>query len=59
MAIDDTGSWYNFSLAKAEKYHQFHDDMLDQYGSAYHALRHFADTTQCPGDQSSWPFFIS
>eukprot|EP00438_Fugacium_kawagutii_P012813 Skav211693 [mRNA] locus=scaffold216:631249:632452:- [translate_table: standard] len=49
-----------FPAHVAEKYHQFHDDMLDQYGSAYHALRKFADTTQCPGDlSSSWPFFAS
>lgn len=47
-----------FPAHVAEKYHQFHDDMLDQYGGAYHALRQFADKTQCPGDQS-WPFFIS
>lgn len=47
-----------FPAHVAEKYHQFHDDMLDQYCGAYHALRQFADKTQCPGDQS-WPFFIS
>ena len=55
---NDTGGMPFFTNAKAEKYHQFHDDMLDQYGDAYHALRQFADKTQCPGDQS-WPFFIS
>lgn len=53
------GFYLSLGLAEAEKYHQFHDDMLDQYGSAYHALRKFADATQCPGDQSSWPFFAS
>lgn len=46
-------------LVEAEKYHQFHDDMLDRYGDAYHAFRQYAQTTQCPGDQSSWPSFIS
>lgn len=46
-------------LVEAEKYNQFHDDMLDRYGDAYHAFRQYAQTTQCPGDQSSWPSFIS
>ena len=41
-----------FLESEAEKYHQFHDDMLDRYGSQYHALRRFATETKCPGDQS-------
>eukprot|EP00490_Sorites_sp_Unknown_P009446 CAMPEP_0114697920 /NCGR_PEP_ID=MMETSP0191-20121206/74303_1 /TAXON_ID=126664 /ORGANISM="Sorites sp." /LENGTH=245 /DNA_ID=CAMNT_0001997571 /DNA_START=28 /DNA_END=765 /DNA_ORIENTATION=+ len=48
-----------FPAHEAEKYHQFHDDMLDQYGSAYHALRQFAPSTQCPGDHFTGPFFAS
>ncbi|CAK9102904.1 Peptide methionine sulfoxide reductase MsrA 1 (Protein-methionine-S-oxide reductase 1) (Peptide-methionine (S)-S-oxide reductase 1) (Peptide Met(O) reductase 1) [Durusdinium trenchii] len=42
----------HFPAHVAEKYHQFHDDMMDHYGGAYHALRGFADNTKCPGDQS-------
>jgi len=34
----------------AEKYHQFHDDMLDSYGRAYNDLQRFAARTSCPGD---------
>ncbi|CAK9083173.1 unnamed protein product [Durusdinium trenchii] len=32
----------HFPAHVAEKYHQFHDDMMDHYGGAYHALRGFA-----------------
>lgn len=34
----------------AEKYHQFHDDMMDSYGNAYNSLQRFAKSTSCPGD---------
>lgn len=36
----------------AEKYHQFHDDMIETYTSAYHDLNDFASQTDCPGDDS-------
>jgi len=44
-----------FPAHVAEKYHQFHDDMLDKYGNQYHSLRQFAQTTHCPGDRMAWP----
>lgn len=39
-----------FPAHVAEKYHQFHDDMMDAYGSNYNSLRRFATSTGCPGD---------
>lgn len=39
-----------FPAHVAEKYHQFHDDMMDKYSSDYHGLRQYAKTTGCPGD---------
>lgn len=44
-----------FPAHVAEKYHQFHDDMLDKYGNQYHSLRQFAQTTHCLGDRMAWP----
>lgn len=53
----DTGSVLVYDTAVftahvAEKYHQFHDDMIDAYGKPYNALQKFAEQTSCPGDQS-------
>jgi hypothetical protein len=42
-----------FPATVAEKYHQFHDDMVEAYGGTYHELRKYAQTTGCPGD-SGW-----
>jgi peptide methionine sulfoxide reductase MsrA len=39
-----------FPAHVAEKYHQFHDDMMESYGTAYGSMRHFAEKTMCPGD---------
>jgi peptide methionine sulfoxide reductase MsrA len=53
-----TGKVYVYDTARfpahtAEKYHQFHDDMMEAYGSEYNSFRRFASSTQCPGDQTS------
>mmetsp|Transcript_60158 Transcript_60158/g.143394 ORF Transcript_60158/g.143394 Transcript_60158/m.143394 type:complete len:242 (+) Transcript_60158:76-801(+) len=45
--VYDTDS---FPPHTAEKYHQFHNDMLDIYGTEYNNLRRFAQNTKCPGD---------
>jgi len=37
-----------FPARLAERYHQFHDDMIDMYPADYHALRRFANKTGCP-----------
>lgn len=42
-----------FPAHTAEKYHQFHDDMVEVYGPAYNSLERFATSTSCPGDWSS------
>lgn len=42
-----------FPARIAEKYHQFHDDMMESYGSAYKSLQRWASVTQCPGDGGS------
>lgn len=34
----------------AEKYHQFHDDMTESYGSEYNSFQEYASSTACPGD---------
>mmetsp|Transcript_9764 Transcript_9764/g.26491 ORF Transcript_9764/g.26491 Transcript_9764/m.26491 type:complete len:232 (-) Transcript_9764:174-869(-) len=47
VQVYDTRS---FPAHAAEKYHQFHDDMMDAYGGAYNALQRFASRTSCPGD---------
>lgn len=39
-----------FPAHTAEKYHQFHDDMMEAYGVVYHELRQYAAATKCPGD---------
>merc|ERR1719453_1000460 len=57
----DTGKVYvydtrDFPPHVAEKYHQFHDDMMAHYGTAYAKLKDFARKTQCPGDQASVGF---
>jgi peptide methionine sulfoxide reductase MsrA len=39
-----------FPAHTAEKYHQFHDDMIKGYGSSYHELQEYATKTSCPGD---------
>jgi len=39
-----------FPAHTAEKYHQFHDDMTQGYGSSYHELQKYATKTSCPGD---------
>jgi hypothetical protein len=44
----------SFPAHVAEKYHQFHDDMAQGYGSSYHELRDYATQTSCPGDRRSW-----
>lgn len=41
-----------FPAHTAEKYHQFHDDMMDSYGPAYNAMQKDCAGTECPGDQS-------
>lgn len=41
-----------FPAHVAEKYHQFHDDMMDSYGARYNSLSRFAQPTACPGDRS-------
>jgi len=48
--VYDTAS---FPAVVAEKYHQFHDDMVESYGSDYNAFRKYAQKTGCPGD-GSW-----
>lgn len=40
----------SFPAHVAEKFHQFHDDMVEWYGSEYNSLSRFAATTSCPGD---------
>mmetsp|Transcript_22824 Transcript_22824/g.36313 ORF Transcript_22824/g.36313 Transcript_22824/m.36313 type:complete len:227 (+) Transcript_22824:78-758(+) len=35
---------------EAEKYHQFHDDMMEQYSSDYHSLKQYAVGSECPND---------
>jgi len=52
VSVYDTAS---FPAHVAEKYHQFHDDMVESYGSEYHELRRFAEATGCPGDSSLNP----
>jgi len=52
-----TGSVYVYDTADfpahvAEKYHQFHDDMMASYGRHYNSLRKWATATSCPGDGS-------
>lgn len=42
----------------AEKYHQFHNDMVDNYGPAYNALRQLAKATSCPGDKGGIMQFL-
>jgi len=43
-----------FPAHVAEKYHQFHNDMVESYGGAYGSLREkFAAQTKCPGDSGS------
>jgi hypothetical protein len=42
----------SFPAHVAEKYHQFHDDMMDSYGAPYNSLSRFAERTSCPGDTS-------
>eukprot|EP00446_Apocalathium_sp_SHHI-4_P006785 CAMPEP_0177163004 /NCGR_PEP_ID=MMETSP0367-20130122/6182_1 /TAXON_ID=447022 ORGANISM="Scrippsiella hangoei-like, Strain SHHI-4" /NCGR_SAMPLE_ID=MMETSP0367 /ASSEMBLY_ACC=CAM_ASM_000362 /LENGTH=229 /DNA_ID=CAMNT_0018608803 /DNA_START=63 /DNA_END=749 /DNA_ORIENTATION=- len=42
----------NFKAHVAEAYHQFHNDMVESYGSEYGALRKWASKTKCAGDQS-------
>jgi hypothetical protein len=42
-----------FPAHTAEKYHQFHDDMMEAYGYKYNALDKWAAQTACPGDTSS------
>lgn len=41
-----------FPAHTAEKYHQFHDDMMTSYGNTYASLRRYAQGTSCPGDQA-------
>jgi len=48
-----------FPAHVAEKYHQFHDDMIDQYGPSYHALAQYAQPTSCPGDTGFQKGFTS
>jgi len=43
-----------FPAHTAEKFHQFHNDMVDNYGTAYNDLRSLAKATSCPGDVSSF-----
>lgn len=48
-----TGQVFVYDTAKfpahtAEKYHQFHDDMLESYGYAYNSLQRFAARSRCP-----------
>jgi len=40
-----------FPAFKAEKYHQFHDDMTTAYGKDYNDLRVNVKATTCPGDE--------
>jgi len=37
-----------FPARLAERYHQFHDDMMEMYPASYHALKRFTNTTGCP-----------
>eukprot|EP00930_Biecheleria_cincta_P059062 TRINITY_DN44831_c0_g1_i1.p1 TRINITY_DN44831_c0_g1~~TRINITY_DN44831_c0_g1_i1.p1 ORF type:complete len:241 (-),score=54.65 TRINITY_DN44831_c0_g1_i1:120-842(-) len=46
-----------FPAHVAEKYHQFHDDMMESYGSAYNALQKIAHSTKCPGDEGPSSIF--
>lgn len=39
-----------FPAHTAEKFHQFHNDMMDNYGPAYNKLQELAEATSCPGD---------
>eukprot|EP00927_Polykrikos_kofoidii_P073510 TRINITY_DN6953_c0_g2_i1.p2 TRINITY_DN6953_c0_g2~~TRINITY_DN6953_c0_g2_i1.p2 ORF type:complete len:238 (-),score=20.06 TRINITY_DN6953_c0_g2_i1:40-753(-) len=39
-----------FPAYTAEKYHQFHNDMMRSYGSTYNSLQKWAKKTSCPGD---------
>jgi len=39
-----------FPAHTAEKFHQFHNDMMDNYGPAYNKLQDLAEATSCPGD---------
>eukprot|EP00927_Polykrikos_kofoidii_P073512 TRINITY_DN6953_c0_g4_i1.p1 TRINITY_DN6953_c0_g4~~TRINITY_DN6953_c0_g4_i1.p1 ORF type:complete len:244 (-),score=24.39 TRINITY_DN6953_c0_g4_i1:569-1300(-) len=41
-----------FPAYTAEKYHQFHDDMMDSYGGTYNSLQKWAKKTSCPGDET-------
>lgn len=43
-----------FPAHVAEKYHQFHDDMMASYGSAYNGLNKIAKATSCPGDETTF-----
>jgi len=45
----------SFPAHVAEKYHQFHDDMMEAYGAAYDSLSRFAEGTSCPADGSDRP----
>lgn len=51
VLVYDTSS---FPAYTAEKYHQFHDDMIDAYGAEYNSLKKYAKATSCPGDESSF-----
>jgi len=45
----------SFPAHTAEKYHQFHNDMMASYGDDYNALGKYATGTACPGDYvQSW-----
>eukprot|EP00747_Dinoflagellata_sp_TGD_P208065 gnl/TRDRNA2_/TRDRNA2_81588_c0_seq1.p1 gnl/TRDRNA2_/TRDRNA2_81588_c0~~gnl/TRDRNA2_/TRDRNA2_81588_c0_seq1.p1 ORF type:complete len:331 (-),score=48.46 gnl/TRDRNA2_/TRDRNA2_81588_c0_seq1:43-1035(-) len=39
-----------FTAIRAEKYHQFHDDMTQQYPQSYHDEIKFVKAGPCPGD---------
>jgi len=39
-----------FPAHVAEKFHQFHNDMMDQYSGDYHTLNKYTIGTECPND---------